>query len=366
MRCGRTELPDWHLLADIVHFAVIQALPTLCLPETPEDPDSLRECHTYLADLRTSIISHRCTLDLLELLKLTHPFRATDPRDKVYSLLGFLANYNRKSLRIDYQCPVEELYIAVARTILTESPTLNILYSNLGKKALHLPSWVPDWSTWQYGSHGTACESDHMACGSTQPELRLHHSTNRFDVTGCLISKIVQVSDRVGPHFEGPFRPINAQQRQWLNEQERIIQQLEPYPGGIDSTDVLWKTLIANTTLRTDVETTSYKPLFIAHLNCTENSSMKLKLMAKEFYDAVRRRSRYRRLAVTENGYFGGIPEGARVGDWVCMFHGGRYLFVVRQVRNYFTYIGHAYIHGLMQGEVLHFDWYAKHVIPLV
>ena len=88
--------------------------------------------------------------------------------------------------------------------------------------------------------------------------------------------------------------------------------------------------------------------------------------MAREFYDAMRRRSRYRRLAVTGRGYFGAIPQTAEIGDWVCMFHGGQHLFVVRQCGQDFTYVGHAYIHGFIRGEVLRLPWYDKRVITLV
>lgn len=38
------------------------------------------------------------------------------------------------------------------------------------------------------------------------------------------------------------------------------------------------------------------------------------------------------------------------------MFHGGRHLFVVRENGRDFTYTGHAYIHGLMNGEILKMD----------
>lgn len=88
---------------------------------------------------------------------------------------------------------------------------------------------------------------------------------------------------------------------------------------------------------------------------------------AREFVDAVRRKSRSRRLATTGMGYLGAVPETARIGDWVCMFHGGRSLYLVRERGDgRWVYLGLAYVQGLMEGEVLELEWYREGVISLV
>ncbi|KZL71477.1 ankyrin and HET domain-containing protein [Colletotrichum tofieldiae] len=263
-------------------------------------------------------------------------------------------------------CKAEQLYITVANKILAKSPTLDILYSNLNKKSLALPSWVPDWSTWQFGSNGAAHHYFYAACAATAAELRLHTSRDKLDISGCFVDKIVDLSDRVEPYYKDHHGPDLQRRKTWLKEQAEIVDRLEPYPDGSDISDVLWRTLIGNVTLEEDDAGDDYKAFFYAHLNCCKDDSAEVKKMATNFCDAVRRRSRYRCLAVTEKGYFGAIPETAAVGDQIWMFQGGRHLFIVRQCEGGFIYIGYAYVHGLMQGEVLLSDWYEKCTITLV
>jgi len=80
---------------------------------------------------------------------------ATDPRDKIYALLG-LADKKKPPflsypdvLAPDYHVAVEVLYTRVFRLILESSASLFDLAmtQDAPKKSLRLPSWVPDFST---------------------------------------------------------------------------------------------------------------------------------------------------------------------------------------------------------------------------
>lgn len=77
---------------------------------------------------------------------------ATDPRDKIYSLLGFFTN-NSVSRHLplgitpDYNSPVSAVYIHATRQMLLGSGTLDVLGAGPPPTvASELPSWVPDWS----------------------------------------------------------------------------------------------------------------------------------------------------------------------------------------------------------------------------
>lgn len=261
----------------------------------------------------------------------------------------------RQDWTVDYTCSVEELYIQVARSILTESTSLFILYSNLTKKKRQLPSWVPDWSTWQFGSYGMACWAGYSASGQRKAEIKLHYPKNLLEVNGCLVDRLIWLSDSIGPYYEGRFQPGDIKQRIWLKEQLDSIRNRAPPASSKDnaSDDILWRCLTGNITLQEHPAKANYKEYFDAHLNCQENSSATMQNLGCEFHDAVRRRSRYRRLGATNKGYFGALPETADIGDWVCMFYGGNHLFVIRECEGGFEYIGHAYVDGLMNGECL-------------
>jgi hypothetical protein len=78
-------------------------------------------------------------------------FKATNPRDQVYGLLSLCED--RNSLSVDYQAPVESVYLAVA-TELVRRKSFGLLFavtgvgnrSESGPIASKLPSWVPDWT----------------------------------------------------------------------------------------------------------------------------------------------------------------------------------------------------------------------------
>lgn len=97
---------------------------------------------------------------LEDLISTHRPCLATDPRDKIYSLLGissldkppFTDPRTAQCLVADYQLPVEILYTKVARLLLESRGDLRILMqreSNRERSLRNLPSWVPDFSVWQ-------------------------------------------------------------------------------------------------------------------------------------------------------------------------------------------------------------------------
>ena len=123
--------------------------------------------------------------------------------------------------------------------------------------------------------------------------------------------------------------------------------------SGLDDTldDILWRSLTGNITFDEETASAFYKSYFYAHISCTEESPEVIQNMGREFHDAVRRRSRYRKLCATKQGFFGAVPETADIGDWICIFNGGKHIFVVREWQKAFKYVGYAYIDGLMHGE---------------
>ncbi|KAF5652147.1 heterokaryon incompatibility (HET) domain protein [Fusarium sp. NRRL 25303] len=90
---------------------------------------------------------------LADLLDKTRDYDATDPRDKVYAIIGLLNQSGYKSpIMVSYQITVEDLYIQVAKVIQQGSETLDIMSQVEVKPLTHqdirsgLPSWVPNWT----------------------------------------------------------------------------------------------------------------------------------------------------------------------------------------------------------------------------
>lgn len=64
--------------------------------------------------------------------------------------------------------------------------------------------------------------------------------------------------------------------------------------------------------------------------------------------------TRYRRFAVTRNGYFVLGPDALQEGDVVAVLRGGKTPFLLREVNageGGWRLVGECYVHGLMDGE---------------
>ncbi|EOA81405.1 hypothetical protein ACJQWK_10623 [Exserohilum turcicum] len=90
------------------------------------------------------------TRDLLALLLVSRHCDSTDPRDKVYSLLGLVGERLQQLITIDYSQSVEEVLTRTAAAIIICREDFELLaYASLSLGPKHmekgLPTWVPDW-----------------------------------------------------------------------------------------------------------------------------------------------------------------------------------------------------------------------------
>lgn len=89
---------------------------------------------------------------LLELQEWTHFGEATDPRDKVYSLMSMMKEEDQSAIPVNYSgnYTTANLYLDIATHCLA-SPDGDKLLGWAGLRPNHilsgLPSWAPDWST---------------------------------------------------------------------------------------------------------------------------------------------------------------------------------------------------------------------------
>lgn len=99
-----------------------------------------------LHDLRDD----RGEADLLKVLFYHQRKYCTDPRDRIYGLLGALSPSKRLDFPVDYSIPVRELYIDVVGNLLTTTQSFDVICASINfpvHQNLHgLPSWCPDWS----------------------------------------------------------------------------------------------------------------------------------------------------------------------------------------------------------------------------
>ncbi|KAK2744300.1 ankyrin repeat and sam domain containing protein 6 [Colletotrichum kahawae] len=138
LACGRIKVHETSLRQSISHVESVLHL------------ESVRWSgeHIYTKGNTTGFDEN----DFLQLVSKYRHFDATDPRDKIYALLGLLRSrpgLDTRQLRVDYGIDAEELYRRFTIITAVRAPGLGILqhcswpsddYSS-GR-----PSWVPNWS----------------------------------------------------------------------------------------------------------------------------------------------------------------------------------------------------------------------------
>jgi hypothetical protein len=90
------------------------------------------------------------TITLHNLLGAFVAHDSTNPRDKIYALLGLIRNNTNFGIIPNYNILVDELFRTVGTVILNSLQTLRCLDifppSTLNKRLSTFPSWCPDWS----------------------------------------------------------------------------------------------------------------------------------------------------------------------------------------------------------------------------
>ncbi|KAE8381526.1 heterokaryon incompatibility protein-domain-containing protein [Aspergillus bertholletiae] len=96
------------------------------------------------------------TLSMANLLSLTGSFEATDPRDKIFGLLGLLPPHSpeRLAFRPDYTANTRRLFIQIAKHFISTTQKLDVItarpplphYDVFQPQGQGTPSWVADWS----------------------------------------------------------------------------------------------------------------------------------------------------------------------------------------------------------------------------
>lgn len=83
------------------------------------------------------------------LLGQSRKWQCTDPRDKVYALLGFVADLEKEDMVIDYKLPVRTVYANAAKVLISKYKSLSFLCQSMLEdcpSSNNLPTWLPDWS----------------------------------------------------------------------------------------------------------------------------------------------------------------------------------------------------------------------------
>lgn len=316
------------------------------------------------------------------LLLLTKDFQATDPRDKVFGLLGMATDCRQAippALKPDYLKSTPDVFSDATRYIIKTSKCLDVL-SHIGFVApfepppdackRHFPSWVPRWDlgtprTLENYSNTVALgrvEDPYSASGASVAALDdSHNSLMSLRLQGLRIDRIKLLSSIV---TDRELATTDLATSIW----NTYASELKAYPTGEELLRAFSLTMVADSTLNKTPASrdsqhdhdfaayiTSYgsDPGRMIHNGRSSLYSDASKGDAMRYGAAAVNAATGRSFCTTEAGWMGLCPPTAKEGDLVCMLFGGKVLYVIRRNPRYSVFIGECYIHGRMDGSGL-------------
>ncbi|KAI0878849.1 HET-domain-containing protein [Hypoxylon argillaceum] len=188
-------------------------------------------------------------LKLGQLLYYSRLFEASDPRDKVFAILG-LWKFTRGDqagqfdIWPDYSKDVSEVYIEATTSAIRESGNLDILSLVEGtfcEKICGLPSWIPDYS------QGPRMYSIVQISAPNPPQLRLHANFEAPTVSKMRILAVqgfeIDIVEDVGPTYSDIMNDFEL----WSLLNLLLAYPQIHYPTGGSPCNAFWRTLIKDT-----------------------------------------------------------------------------------------------------------------------
>jgi Heterokaryon incompatibility protein (HET) len=328
----------------------------------------------FILDITETRALHASAHELLVLRRFAD---ATDARDKVFALINTSSDkveitrhrHYSWANQLDfifhepnYHMSVEEVYIATARHAITVEKNLDILLNvEAPKSDPTLPSWVPDWREplgrphFQPNKFGERRKFN--ATLDNKLELQDHDPTQplaehegriivneprKLTLKGIRKVKITTVGERC-PAPESPqFSAVVGHQGSWASMARRCSMKGVYTPTGE----------------KVEFAFTCTKLCCPSQPNKTVQSAKKPSkltgpgMMSSENPHEVYSNCAHRKFFTTTDGYFGLGPVTTRVGDVIYILFGGDVPFILRPTTaDAMTFVGEAYVHGLMNGE---------------
>ncbi|KAH7407083.1 hypothetical protein DE146DRAFT_649237 [Phaeosphaeria sp. MPI-PUGE-AT-0046c] len=354
--------------------------------------------------LRSAVKQYMCLAEVKDRVKdgrecsfltLLWTFRdrlASNPKDKIYSLLGLLKPgvdddvvedhpssatlCNRglavSELIVDYGANVEDIYASLVKAVILGTDSLNVLCACQSPERFER-SWVPDWTEpWSRFSLLT------NSIGLVPPVLSKHKFNSSvgqkpvIEFAGDLRSLTVEGTLNSTVSVLG-FRPPRCTDSYWIKDwfsnveqklkiqislmyEEDLESVFEPFLLSVCATNTEEDGFIYSEALAEEYclpftgASSAWKEMVRTYhdgtLNEEEASNFMIDIRIAQMLDG-------RKVFIGENGHCGIVPDHTEEGDLICVLYGCDVPVVLRQELDHYTFIGECYVRGLMHGEAI-------------
>ncbi|UJO20196.1 uncharacterized protein CLAFUR5_10296 [Fulvia fulva] len=343
----------------------------------------------------------------------------TRPEDKVYGVLGLLNKSISSRLHTDYSLPYIDTYRMFARACIEGEQNLEVLHwcGNDSWTTGHTrpfeedqPSWVPDLS-FSKRVMNARHEPDYNAHGATKPEVSFPDDGRVLTAKGVLFD----ILDGVGGNR------VREDDFSQANDIVSSTSNANGYGSTEAAAEAFWRALLGNRDRAGQTAPASYsclldslimedpasspppddsefpqdllwhvhlffkrhadfvlcgRPLrdyFRDHGSFADAPDRRVALIehfrteGEQYFNPFRRMMDFmwsRRFAQTKDGYIAVVPNLAKPGDVIAVLYGSSYPILLRPFRGKYKVVGHCFVQGIMDGEVL--DMIASGVMSAV
>lgn len=340
--------------------------------------------------------------------------QSTDARDRVYAALGILQlePSNKNIIVPDYSLDIRVVFQHATEALLVHLPGLEALAlcQNTNRATIeNLPSWVPDFNV---TSAPLIHCSKFNASGNGDVIPKLEFSGVELHLRGRIVDTILAVYDSRAEYHdldaddeEDMAYLLLSTVSIWLRAAEHFLRLSKT---DRDAMEVLWNTLVVeqrNIPLRSKVDASHFEALWTYAIVMSRRPNLKsrceqlmveeqldtfvtcrsrpsarslgmytaiekgkqgqlksserettlweeLRLNAKAFSEGADLYGRERQLLVTSQGRLGLGPTTAKVGDKIALLDGGAMLYILRSADTDHNFVGEAYVHDCMDGQL--------------
>lgn len=312
--------------------------------------------------------------------------QATDPRDKVFAVMGMTPTI----INPDYSKATFDVYTEAAESVEPEDMVAMLCCVDHPQPVAGRPSWVPDWSTpRQTTALGYSSTSKAVYQNGKFSKLRprpIRQDGKSLIVIGTLFDTISNLTAVASSTLQDVPNTTTSTSKFVIQSMAMATQHCSSY---ISSETGLffafWQTLVAgkDESGRMKAPTDEFAPIFALLFDCATGQSPSIPDQPPSHPNPKRRltldklkfrrpKKTYRqmqlafsaavtarRFATTTKGYMGLVPRGAMLGDEVCVILGAHVPFLVRRVphdeagTDRYQLLGECYLQGIMNGEVM-------------
>ena len=364
---------DWAAIGDAASWFQTKgyALPAVLKYELQDQQDLLPVAKAVSVWKQCS--SPGKQIALLDLLQAFRNRLATDPRDKVYATFGIAteladveAHGFHQLLEPDYEKPVLDVYRDVARFLIIEHGSLDVLSDAglpLEPSWPSWPSWVPDWRQNKASNTLTTMPSakNHNASGNGSLSMGFSDNSAILSLEGIDVDHVAAYGHKLASYG---FGYVTYQEEiDFVNMAWGLVEPSETASASNADKAVIRRfiqTLTAGQNNDPDFFGHALS-WFAQHTQISRIASLlqrmprasKQSADSGRFHEAFVRACVDRRFFMTRNGLMGIGPDAMKEGDIIAILFGGSVPYVVRTMDQNHKLVGECYVVGLINGEAM-------------